>query len=62
MMKSEEQRLKDAGGLASKNLTLRDHFAGQCLLFYAEKTTLSHEARAKHAYQMADAMLEARKH
>ena len=49
------------GGLAS-NMTLRDHFAGQALASVEDGTTFKDDKGcAKWCYEMADAMLEARK-
>jgi hypothetical protein len=49
-----------AGGLAS-NMTLRDHFAGQALAGLAQDESVTTERAGAIAYEMADAMLEARK-
>ena len=51
--------LQAAGGLAS-DMTLRDHFAGQALSSIGECPSPA-KSEAKFAYEMADAMLEARK-
>ena len=55
--------LKAAGGLAS-DMTLRDHFAGKVITgISATEGDMQWITQhgAKYAYQMADAMLEARK-
>lgn len=45
------------------NMTLRDYFAGQSLVLSAHRDWFLSDPKheAKRAYQMADAMLEARK-
>jgi hypothetical protein len=53
--------LEEAGGLAS-NMTLRDHFAGQALIGICSLGRCTRpEIASENAYEMADAMLEARK-
>ena len=53
--------IKYAGGLAS-NMTLRDHFAGQAMAAsLREEEWMQMFGTANFAYEMADAMLEARK-
>jgi hypothetical protein len=55
--------IKAAGGLAS-HMTLRDHFAGQAFLampHIGNGSELQPYELAHDAYNMADAMLEARK-
>lgn len=50
------------GGPASGEMTMRDYFAAQAMpAIYAEPSTSGYFHIAKLAYQMADAMLEARK-
>ena len=43
----------------SENISLRDYFAGQCLIGLSRETATV-EDRARHAYKQADAMLAAR--
>jgi hypothetical protein len=53
--------LEEAGGLAS-DMTLRDHFAGQAMAATVAAHGGNYEAAmAKWFYEIADAMLEARK-
>ena len=55
------EHTKQTGGLAS-NMTLRDKFAGQALASVEDGTTFKDDKGcAKWCYEMADAMLEARK-
>jgi hypothetical protein len=48
-------------GAASQSETLRDKFAGQALVGLSSGEGIYAEYTAKLAYQLADAMLEARK-
>ena len=58
--------LKDSMTVTVLEVTLRDWFAGQAMAgYFANPNTphmnAAHEGTAEYCYQMADAMLEARK-
>jgi hypothetical protein len=57
---AKHNALKAAGGLASDK-TLRDEFAGLALAGLAQDESVTAERAGEIAYEMADAMLEARK-
>ena len=54
------ERNEQTGGLAS-NKTLRDEFAGQAMAYFSDLDFKNDKGCAKWCYEMADAMLEARK-
>jgi hypothetical protein len=48
-------------GAASQDGTLRDKFAGQALAYFSDLDFINDKVCANWCYEMADAMLEARK-
>tara|TARA_R110000851_G_scaffold327275_1_gene496596 strand:- start:124 stop:342 length:219 start_codon:yes stop_codon:yes gene_type:complete len=54
------ERNEQTGGLAS-NMTLRDKFAGQAMAYFSDLDFINNKVCANWCYDMADAMLEARK-
>ena len=57
-----DERAAYEAGAASQARTLRDHFAGQALQYIpSDERAASFAYAAAESYQMADAMLEARK-
>lgn len=53
--------LESTGGLVSDGLTVRDYFAAKAMQgFMNECYDLSHEEKAKYAYELADLMMKER--
>ena len=67
-MEKNEQELAfpgtDAGGFVSTGMTLRDWFAGQAIMGLAPEMATGDKENCRHiafiAYEVADAMMEAR--